>query len=103
MLLAFVGSIFILARLSEERTELGGESGSVKATLSTSSPGVVLCTLGTVLMTVTLAITFNYETDDVAVYVNSAVLPSVTLPPTGSIATEIRNDARVMPEGPATR
>ncbi|WP_310496445.1 hypothetical protein [Sandarakinorhabdus sp.] len=72
MIMALVGALFILTRLSEERTELGGETTGIKASLSTSSPGIVMAVLGTVLMVVTLTSPFNFATNDVAVYVGGA-------------------------------
>ena len=57
---ALVGSIFILARLSESETRLSSEGGGAKLALATSSPGIVLAVLGTILMVVTLTIDFTF-------------------------------------------
>lgn len=81
MILALVGSIFILARLSETETNLSGEGGGAKVAIATSSPGIVLAVLGTVLMVVTLTIDFEFETSDVPIYVGASV---VTAPPTSA-------------------
>ena len=73
MILTFLGALFILTKLSEAQTQLGGEAAGAKATLATSSPGIVLAVLGTALMLVTLTADFRYGTSDAPVY-----LPSVS-------------------------
>lgn len=73
MILTFLGALFILTKLSEAQTQLGGEAAGAKATLATSSPGIVLAVLGTALMLVTLTADFRYGTSDTPVY-----LPSVS-------------------------
>lgn len=69
MILAMVGSVFILAKLREGETTLSGEGAGAKAALATSSPGIVLAVLGTVLMVVTLTANFEFSTTDVPVYI----------------------------------
>lgn len=68
MILAFLGALFILSKLSEAQTQLAGETAGAKATLATSSPGIVLAVLGTALMLVTLTANFRYGTSDAPVY-----------------------------------
>lgn len=75
MLLALVGAAFILGRLSEEPIKVGAEGQGLKGTLETSSPGLVLAVLGTMLMALTIWVPFGVATTDVNVY-----LPA-TLPP----------------------
>lgn len=72
MILAMTGAIFILAKLREDVTQLSGEGGGAKASLATSSPGIVLTVLGTVLMIVTLTANFEFSTTDVPVYLPPA-------------------------------
>jgi hypothetical protein len=68
MVLALVGAFFILGRLREETSQLSGESGGFKFALVTSSPGVILAVLGTILMVVTLVVKFDFEVQDRPVY-----------------------------------
>lgn len=68
MILALVGAVFVLARLEMAGTELSAEGGGVKGMLKTSSPGLVMATLGTVLMGITLIVPFQFDTRDKAVY-----------------------------------
>ena len=68
MVLAIVGAFFILGRLREETSQLSGESGGFKFALVTSSPGVILAVLGTILMIVTLVVKFDFAVQDRPVY-----------------------------------
>jgi hypothetical protein len=68
MVLALVGAFFILGRLREETSQLSGESGGFKFALVTSSPGVILAVLGTILMVVTLVVKFDFAVEDRPVY-----------------------------------
>lgn len=71
MILAIVGAAFILGKLREDRTELKHDAASViNVSLATSSPGIVLAVLGTVLMAITLLSKFEIEIRDVPVYVS---------------------------------
>lgn len=81
MILALVGAIFILSKLNETPTTLSGEGGGAKAALETSSPGIVLAVLGSVLMTVTLTREFEFTTTDTPVYIGRSTPPEATLPP----------------------
>lgn len=81
MILALLGALFILAKLSEAQTQLGGEAAGSKATLATSSPGIVLAVLGTTLMLVTLTVDFRYGTSDVPVYLPRAAPAPAVAPP----------------------
>lgn len=82
MILAFVGAIFILSKLSETETQLSLEGAAAKGALATSSPGLVLAVLGTALMVVTLTANFEFSTRDLPVYLPGAGVPAeAALPP----------------------
>lgn len=81
MILAFVGAIFILAKLSETETRLSVESTGVKGALATNSPGIVLAVLGSALMIVTLLSNFEFVTRDVPVYLGAQAAPELPPPP----------------------
>jgi hypothetical protein len=81
MILAFVGAVFILARLREEQTQISMEQAGFKNALATSSPGIVLAVLGTVLMIVTLTASFEFTTSDVPVYIGGRQPSEAALPP----------------------
>lgn len=111
MVLALVGAFFILGRLREETSQLSGESGGVKFALVTSSPGVILAVLGTVLMIVTLVVKFDFEVQDRPVYLplhlmkgqpgitNASSLPSPANFPTGEKGRPIGGDDIPKPPG----
>lgn len=69
MILAFIGAVFILGKMNDGGTQLSGEGTGLKGSLNTSSPGIVLCVLGTVLMLVTLTIKTEFQTFDKTVYI----------------------------------
>jgi hypothetical protein len=92
MILALVGAIFILAKLREEETRLSGEGAGAKAALATTSPGIVLATLGTVLMVVTLTVNFEFTTTDRPVYLG-ADGGTAPLPPPPPLADEAARQA----------
>jgi hypothetical protein len=54
MILAVVGSVFILGKMKEDTTELEGESSAMKFNIKSSSPGLIMIVLGTVLMMTTI-------------------------------------------------
>jgi hypothetical protein len=56
MILAMVGAAFILSRLDDKGSELTAEQGTIKGSLKTSSPGIVLTTLGSVLMVMAMTV-----------------------------------------------
>lgn len=69
MILSLVGAVFILGKLREPPTKLEADTSALKMSLYTSSPGIVLAVLGTVIMSISLAIPFEIETRDKATYV----------------------------------
>lgn len=58
MLMALIGAIFILSRINDAGSTLEARQGALTGSLKTSSPGIVLAVLGTVLMV--LAMTTRY-------------------------------------------
>ncbi len=106
MVLAFIGAIFILGKLTDQPTSLSvgpdnsdsgqkPESGkvadplatrlalqqaSLKMTLATQSPGIVLAVLGTFLMLVTIIVHRPIEVSDVPSYLNIESITSGTPP-----------------------
>ena len=80
MILAFIGSVFILGKLREEAIQINGETEGIKASLNTSSPGIVLAVLGVLLMCLTIIIPFEFEIRDTPVYLSKYIFtaPSAT-------------------------
>lgn len=98
MILSVVGAAFILGRLQGDPTRIDAEGRNFKAALATSSPGIVLCSLGTLLMAITLAIPFGVETSDRALFLQ----PSIRIPPpqAGSLGGTDLQDSPVRPDAP---
>jgi hypothetical protein len=69
MILALVGAVFVLGKLRESRTELSLGSQGNQGKISTHSPGLVLASLGTLLMLTTLVIHHEIHVDDGPLYV----------------------------------
>jgi hypothetical protein len=86
MILSLVGAIFILARLSESETKLSTNLKVLRFALATTSPGIVLATLGAVLMVITLTVDFQFTTSDAPVYVMNTGAPAA-LPPAKALTT----------------
>jgi hypothetical protein len=74
MILAFIGGIFILTKLSESGSQLSAETGMLKGSLATSSPGIVLTVVGGAIMIVTLITEYRFSTVDTPAYVTTEVL-----------------------------
>lgn len=68
MMIGIVGAVFILGRLAETRSELTAEGPAGKFSLSSMSPGLILVTLGTVLMITTVLVNPPTDVGDAAVY-----------------------------------
>jgi hypothetical protein len=68
-----IGSIFILARLEVKETQAGVAGGSVKAQIKSSSAGVILAFLGTVLMIFSIVIRTDIDVTDQPLYVPYAI------------------------------
>lgn len=80
MTLALVGAFFVLGQLRTDKSSLAVKGQGLEAALTTSSPGLLLATLGTILMAISLIVTFDFETRDQATYVQGPASPQVTMP-----------------------
>ncbi len=78
MILALVGAVFILGRLSETASQLKGSGAGWTVELSTASPGLALAVLGTALMLITLLIRHEIRVNDAQVY-TATMAPAATL------------------------
>lgn len=69
MILALVGAAFVLGKLAEDTSELSAAGSGVSVSLKSASPGVILCVLGTILMSMTIWVSVDLSTRDMALYV----------------------------------
>jgi hypothetical protein len=68
MILALIGATFVLGKLQESETKVEGGVASNKFAVQSSSPGLVLAVLGTVLMSITLLGNVSLQGSDQSVY-----------------------------------
>ncbi len=68
MILCFSGCVFVLGKMREPPTQAAAEASGIKATLSTSSPGVFLAFTGALLIGLTLYVPTSVESSDASVY-----------------------------------
>lgn len=82
MILAMVGSIFILGKLREPSTELDVEQASMKLSVKSASPGIILAVLGVALMLTTIITHHEISVVDRPLYTGQgpSSLPEVKLP-----------------------
>jgi hypothetical protein len=71
MVMAFVGAVFILGKLSESTTEASGGAGEWKVAISSASPGIILTFFGTVLLTASLFVRATLDVSDGPAYINA--------------------------------
>ncbi len=72
MILAIVGSVFIISKLKEEVTELEGSvQEKTKFKLVSSSPGIIFGLLGTLLMMTTILTHSEITVKDMPLYLNT--------------------------------
>lgn len=68
MILAIVGTSFILGMLREKQTDLSAEGAGWGFTLRSSSPGLVMVVMGVILMFATIAIRQEFSLKDLPTY-----------------------------------
>lgn len=83
MIMAMVGAAFILGKLREPETTLNAEGSAFKFSITSASPGLILATLGTILMLTTIIHHSDIEVKDSALYTSTWVLqkPDKAPPP----------------------
>lgn len=78
MILALVGAVFILGKLQEPTSELAAKVEITEITLKSSSPGIILCVLGVILMLTTIVINHTIEVKDSQIYTRDGILSTAT-------------------------
>lgn len=72
MVMAFLGAVFILGKISESTSNISGEGAGWKVVIASASPGIVLSTFGTVIVIASMAVQARLEVADAPVYVGTA-------------------------------
>jgi hypothetical protein len=70
--------VFIIGKLSEDYSSVGGEFAKIKFNVLSSSPGIIFCTLGTVLMVTTILQHTDITIQDAPLYLNAPAIHSVS-------------------------
>jgi hypothetical protein len=76
MVMAFLGAVFILGKLSESTSNIGGGSSQWRVSISSASPGIILSFFGTILLVTTLMIRATLDTTDGPAYVHILARPA---------------------------
>jgi hypothetical protein len=94
MILAMVGAVFILGKLQETASDVGVKIQGNEATIKTTSPGLILCFLGAILMAITVIMQQKHNVIDSALYFNSSPAPNTGLDTTTKPAFEIYDSSK---------
>jgi hypothetical protein len=78
MVMAFLGAVFILGKLSESASQISGGGAEWKVAITSASPGIILSLLGTVLLVSSLYVRASLDITDGPVYVNRLRRPVVS-------------------------
>ena len=73
MILSLVGAAFILGKIREPTSQFGADSAFWKLSISSTSPGLILAVMGTVLMVTTMVIRAEVDVKDAALYIGPEV------------------------------
>jgi hypothetical protein len=68
MVLAFIGSIFILGKMTEGKSDVSLGADQLKGSISSTSPGLILAFFGTLLMAISLVVQPRIEVQDRPLY-----------------------------------
>ena len=91
MVLAFIGALFILSKLSEGRTDVNIGAHDWKAGISSASPGLVLAFFGTTLIAIGLVYQPRIEVQDRPIYFGQMALATNPEAPKGTTQLPARN------------
>jgi len=72
MIMAIAGAWFIIGRIREEESRVGGSFGNGKASVRSSSPGIIFGVLGTLLIVLNILHHKGVETVDAPLYLHPA-------------------------------
>ena len=97
MVMAFLGAVFILGKLSESASQISGGDAQWKVAITSTSPGIILCFFGTVLLVSSLYVRASLDVTDGPAYVNTMRRPVFNSSTTTT--TPAKNDDTSRPLG----
>lgn len=71
MVMAFVGAVFILGKLSEDTSHISGGTAEWKVAISSASPGIILSLFGTVVLVSSLFVKASLDVSDGPAYIST--------------------------------
>lgn len=74
MIMAFLGAIFILGKLSESPSAVSGGSSQWSVSITSASPGILLAFFGTALVSLSIIIQGNIDVRDAPAYLRSVTI-----------------------------
>ncbi|HMF91628.1 MAG TPA: hypothetical protein VKL40_13370 [Candidatus Angelobacter sp.] len=74
MIMAFIGAIFILGKLSESPSAISGGGSQWNVSVTSASPGIFLAFFGTTLVALSIVIHDNIDVHDGPAYLRSVIL-----------------------------
>lgn len=92
MILALVGAAFVLGKLREESSDFSAKNAGAEFSLKSTSPGLILGFLGTILMAITIFIHNEIVVDDAPVYTNFYFTPNSNKKPEPLESSENQSD-----------
>lgn len=78
MILAVVGAAFILGKLREQTSEITGKMENWQVSIASTSPGLVMVVLGTVLMLMTITTHHQIDVKDSPLYFSGTAVSTTT-------------------------
>jgi hypothetical protein len=95
MIMAFLGAIFILGKLSEAPSAVSGGSSQWTLSITSASPGILLAFFGTTLVAMSILIQGNIDVKDGPAYLRSVIVQNAAQN-SGSHATVNSVDQDIM-------
>jgi uncharacterized membrane protein len=93
MILAMVGAVFILGKLQETASDVGIKIQGNEANIKSTSPGLILCFLGAILMALTVIMQQKHNVIDSALYFESSPYQKTGLDTTEKPAFNIQDSS----------
>lgn len=93
MILAVVGAAFILGKLREQTSEITGKMENWQVSIASTSPGLVMVVLGTILMLMTITTHHQIDVKDSPLYFSGNAI-STTTATTSSAPSQLSEAAK---------
>ena len=102
MILAMVGAVFILGKLQETASDVGVKFQGNEANIKTTSPGLILCFMGAILMAITVIMQQKHNVIDTALYFNNSPSQTTGLDTISKPPFDINGSSKTIPAHDST-